>query len=129
MTTARERMIALSGLAGAHTAREHFLAIMQTGGGLGTAFASMFSVRIDEPTLSLVQRAKREAAESVERSALREENERSLSVLTVPARMSLFTADESLTVCAAKQGAAFVVKLDEGRLTVKQSDVLEMIDG
>lgn len=110
------------------TALAHLLA-MQTGGGLGTVFASMFAVRIDEPTLSLVQHAKREAAESVERSALREGNERDLAVLTAVPRLSLLTTDECLTVSTGTQGASFVVRLDEGRMTVRKADVLEISNG
>lgn len=107
------------------TALAHLLA-MQTGGGLGTVFASMFAVRIDEPMLSLVQRAKREAAEEVARPVLREETERDVSVLTAPARMSLLTSDERLTVRSGTQGAALVVRLNEGLMTVRNDDVLEM---
>lgn len=126
MTTARERMKALSGLTGSHSARAHLLAITQGTGTGQTIFASTFSVRIDEPTLSLVQRAKREAATEAEHSALREENERNLSVLTAVPRLSLLTAPECLTISTGKQGASFVVRLDEGRMTVRNSDVLEM---
>lgn len=108
------------------TAMAHLLAT-QAGTGTGeSVFASMFSVRIDEPTLSLVQRAKREAAEEVARPVLREETERDVSVLTVPARMSLLTSDERLTVRSGKQGASFVVRLGDGRMAVRNSDVLEI---
>ena len=125
MTTTGEYLLSKSTLP-IGTALAHFLT-MQTGGGTGqgTVFASTFAVRIDEPTLSLVQRAKREAAESVERSSLREENARTLSVLTAQARMSLLTTDEYLTVSAGTHGASFVVRLDEGRMTVKQNEIAE----
>lgn len=125
MTTTGEYLLSKSTLPSG-TALAHLLAL-QTGS--GTVFASMFAVRIDEPTLSLVQRAKREAAESVERSSLREENEHDVSILTAPARMSLLTTDECLTVSAGTHGASFVVRLDEGRMTVRQKGTAEMIDG
>lgn len=127
MTTARERMIALSGLDGAHTAREHFLAIMQ-GTGQGTVFASMFAVQIDAPTLSLVQRAKREAAESVERSALRQIDERGdgdVAVRTGTARMSVQTAPEWLTITPQRETQVFIQR-DVQSAVVRQSDVVEM---
>ena len=123
MTTTGQYLVSKSPLSSG-TALAHLLA-MQTGG-VRTVFASMFSVQIEEPTLSLVQRAKREAATEAEHSALREENERNLSVLTAVPRLSLLTAPECLTISTGKQGASFVVRLDEGRMTVRNSDVLEM---
>lgn len=48
MTTARERMIELSGISG-HAARAHFLSITQSTG--ATVFASTFTVLIDDPVL------------------------------------------------------------------------------
>lgn len=114
----------------AHTvaAMAHLLAT-QAGTGQGTVFASMLSLRIDEPTLSLVQRTKREVADLVDRSSLREEAERDVSVLTTLPRLTLHTSDESLTISEGSAINAVVVRLDEGRMTVKNSDVLEIVNG
>lgn len=127
MTTFREHVKSLSGLAGSKTLREHLLAITQTGGAGRTVFASQFSVRIEEPRLFAVQRPKREVSAErvpVARSTSREENERALSVLTTPARTSLLTAPECLIIHTGTQGASFVVRRDGGRMTVKQSEIV-----
>ena len=108
------------------TALAHLLAL-QTGGG-GTVFASMFALRCDEPRLTLVQRAKREAGESVER-ALRQIDERGdedVSVLTGTARMSVLTAPEWLTVTPVRETQVFIQR-DVQSAVVRQCDVLEMI--
>ena len=57
MTTARERMKALSGLLGPHSAREHFQAITQgTGTGVDRlVFASQMTVCVEAPCLTLIQ--------------------------------------------------------------------------
>ena len=124
MTTG-QKLVELSGLASG-SALAHLLA-MQTGTGPGqTIFASMFSVCVEEPRLTLVQRPKREAAAEVEHSALREENELNLSVLTAVPRLSLLTVDECLTVSEVSARNAVVVRLDEGRMTIKQNDVLNL---
>ena len=107
------------------TALAHLLAL-QTGGG-GTVFASMFALRCDEPRLTLVQRAKREAGESVER-ALRQIDERGdedVSVLTGTARMSVLTAPEWLTVTPVRETQVFIQR-DVQSAVVRQCDVLEM---
>ena len=101
----------------------HLLAL-QTGGG-GTVFASMFALRCDEPRLTLVQRAKREAGESVER-ALRQIDERGdedVSVLTGTARMSVLTVPEWLTVTPQRETQVFIQR-DVQRAVVRQNDVL-----
>ena len=58
MTTARERMKALSGLSGSHSARAHFLAITQgTGTGVDRlVFASQMTVSIEDNQVSVIQR-------------------------------------------------------------------------
>ena len=107
------------------TALAHLLAL-QTGTGQGTVFASMFSVRIDEPRLSLVQRAKREVADCAARSSLREETERDVSVRTSVARMNLLTMPENLTISENHAGSVVVVRLGDERIAVKQNDVLDL---
>ena len=123
MTTG-QKLVELSGLASG-SALAHLLA-MQTGTGPGqTIFASMFTLRCDEPRLTLVQRAKREAGESVER-AMRQIDERSdgdVSVLTGTARMSVRTTAEWLTVTPQRETQVFIQR-DVQRAVVRQSDVL-----
>ena len=60
MTTARERMKQLSGLSGAHSAREHFLAITQgTGTGVDRiVFASSMVVSVESSQLTVVRQRK-----------------------------------------------------------------------
>ena len=106
------------------TALAHLLAL-QTGG--GTVFASMFAVRCDEPRLTLVQRAKREAGEVTER-APRQIDARSdsdVSVLTGTARMSVRTTAEWLTVTPQRETQVFIQR-DVQSAVVRQSDVVEM---
>ena len=108
------------------TALAHLLA-MQTGTGQGTVFASMFAVRCDAPRLTLVQRAKREAGEPVERTP-RQIDERSdgdVSVLTGTARMSVRTTAEWLTVTPVRETQVFIQR-DVQSAVVRQCDVLEM---
>lgn len=58
MTTARERMKQLSGLLGAHSAREHFLAITQGSVPGRTVFASQITVCMSEPSVTVAQKRK-----------------------------------------------------------------------
>ena len=110
------------------TALEHFMAL-QIGTGQGTVFASMFSVCVEEPRLTLVQRVRKDASESVER-VLREIDERNddVFVLTGEERLSVMTLDDELTVTTESESSVFV-QSDVDSATVQQSDVLEMIDG
>ena len=128
MTTARERMIALSGLAGAHTAREHFLAIMQGTGPGQTIFASMFAVQIDEPRLTLVQRPKREAGEDYRPaiSRLSADTEKAIAIFTREAALSVRTEIDELFIWQGSTNTVVVRELGNEQLTVRQSDVLEM---
>lgn len=95
------------------TALAHLLA-MQTGG-LGTAFASMFSVRIDEPTLSLVQQESPQVVRSnfpgpaittsAGGSATKE-----VSVMTKPLQLCLSTPTVRLFVNAHREDIALVCR-------------------
>ena len=125
MTTTGDYLVQHSTLPSG-TALAHLLAL-QTGSGSGEAvFASMFSLHIDAPRLSLVQRANREVADCAARSSLREETERSVAVLTIPPRLTLCTSDECWTIHAGNETSSLVVRLGDERLTVRNSDVLEM---
>ena len=108
------------------TALQHLLA-MQMGGTGGTVFASMFSVRCDEPRLTLVPRAKREAGEVTERAPrqIDETGDKNTVVLTRQAAVSVQTAPEWLTVTPVRETQVFIQR-DVQRAVVRQSDVLEM---
>ena len=110
------------------TALAHLLAL-QAGTGQGTVFASMFAVRCDEPRLTLVQRAKREPSESVER-VLRQIDERrdDVFVLTGGARLVVRTTAEWLTVTPQRETSVFV-RRDVQSAVVRQNDVMEVTSG
>ena len=128
MTTARERMKALSGLSGSHSARAHFLAITQGTGTGQTIFASMFSVQIEEPRLFAVQRPKREARDDYRPavSRLSADTEKAVSIFTREASLSVRTEIDELFIRQGSTEAVVVRDLGKERFTVRQSDVLEM---
>lgn len=128
MTTTGEYLLSKSTLP-IGTALAHFLT-MQTGGGTGqgTVFASMFAVRCDEPRLTLVQRAKREAGEADDRTPRQIDetgNDKDAVVLTRQAAMSVLTTPEWLTVTPVRETQVFVQR-DVQSAVVRQNDVLEM---
>ena len=128
MTTARERMKALSGLSGSHSARAHFLAITQGTGTGQTIFTSMFSVQIEEPRLFAVQRPKREAREDFRPavSRLSADTEKAVSIFTREASLSVLTEIDELFIRQGSTESVVVRDLGQERFTVRQSDVLEM---
>lgn len=130
MTTARERMIELGGLPGAHSARAHFLAITQgTGTGVDrTLFASQFSVQIEEPTACAVQHTKREARKAyrVPISKAREDAEYAVSVLLRDAELCVLTDQDALTILHRNTNDVVVRDLGDDRFTVRQGDILNM---
>ena len=109
------------------TALAHLLAL-QAGTGQGTVFASMFAVRCDEPRLTLVQRAKREAGEVTERAPRQIDetgDDKDAVVLTRQAAMSVLTAPEWLTVTPQRETQVFIQR-DVQSAVVRQCDVLEI---
>ena len=126
MTTTGEYLLSKSTLP-IGTALAHFLT-MQTGGGTGgTVFAAMFAVRCDEPRLTLVQRAKREAGEVTERAPrqIDETGDKNTVVLTRQAAVSVLTVPEWLTITPQHETQVFVQR-DVQSAVVRQCDVLEM---
>lgn len=126
MTTTGEYLLSKSTLP-IGTALAHFLTMQMGGGtGQGTVFASMFVVRCDEPRLTLVQRAKREAGEVTER-ALRQVDEtgddKDVVVLTRQAAMSVQTAPELLTITPQRETQVFIQR-DVQSAVVRNRDVL-----
>ena len=109
------------------SALAHLLAL-QAGTGQGTVFASMFAVRCDEPRLTLVQRAKREAGEVTERAPRQIDetgDDKDAVVLTRQAAMSVQTTPEWLTVTPVRETQVFIQR-DVQSAVVRQCDVLEM---
>ena len=128
MTTARERMKALSGLSGSHSARAHFLAITQGTGTGQTIFASMFSVQIEEPRLFAVQRPKREAREDYRPavSRLSADTGKAVSIFTREVALNVLTEIDELFIRQGSTESVVVRDLGKERFTVQQSDVLEI---
>lgn len=106
------------------TALAHLLAL-QAGTGQGTVFASMFAVRCDEPRLTLVKRAKREAGEVTERAPrqIDETGDKNTVVLTRQAAMSVLTAPEWLTITPQRETQVFIQR-DVQSAVVRNRDVL-----
>lgn len=127
MTTAGEYLVSKSTLPSG-TALQHFLA-MQTG--QGTVFASQFSVLIEEPRLSLIKRPKREASEDYRPavSRLSADAEKAVSIFTREASLSVLTEIDELFIRQVSANSVVVRDLGKECFTVRQSDVLEMIDG
>ena len=130
MTTARERMKALSGLSGSHSARAHFLAITQGTGTGQTIFASMFAVQIDEPRLTLVQRPKREAQESKRSVAPVVSGDRqgggNVSICVRQNALWVMSGRNELFIRQANSTSIVAKYFGQARLTVRQSDVIEI---
>lgn len=130
MTTAREHMKQLSGLIGAHSARDHFLAITQgTGTGVDRLiFASSMVVSIEESKIVATHRPKREVREDY-RPAINRLSagvKKSVSIFTREASLSVLTKPDELFIRQGKVESVVVRDLGKERFTVRQSDVLEM---
>lgn len=118
---------------GSGSALAHLLAVTQ-GSGTGpakTVFASQMAVCIEAPQITLIRKPSVKSSADVRpatQSQSHDAKKKRIDVVTQPARMSLLTTDECLTVSAGTHGASFVVRLDEGRMTVRQKGTAEMID-
>ena len=128
MTTVRERLKTLSGLSGLHPARAHLLAITQGSGSGQTLFASMFSVQIEEPRLTLVQHQKIEAREAYRPSVnrLSASAEKYASIFTREATLNVLTETDALFIRQGSTESVVVRDLGQERFTVRQSDVIEI---
>ena len=126
MTTFRDHVKVLSGLAGAQPLRTHLLA-MQTGGGLGTVFASMFSVQIDEPRLTLVQMPSVEARSDYTPPEVRQSgDDKALFVLTRTGATNVLTTLDELTIRQANEQSVTVRDFGNEQFTVRDVAVNEM---
>ena len=124
MITTGEYLVSKSPLP-AGTALQHFLA-MQTG--QGTVFASRFSVQIEEPRLTLVQHLKREGGNDYSPTPRRlsADTEKAVAVFTRKESLSIRSVVDELCVRQTVATSLVVRDLGQERLTVRQSDVLEM---
>ena len=126
--TAGQLLVSISGLSGV-SAGAHLLAI-QGGSGTGkTVFASLFSVRIDEPQLAMVQTPKTEAREDYRPAISRlssGDTEKAVSIFTRTAALSVLTERDEW--CIRQGGADSLIVQDFGHesFTVRQSDVIEI---
>ena len=112
MTTARERMKALSGLSGAHSAREHFLAITQgTGSGVDRIiFASQMTVCIEDDQLSVIQRPSElsVSATCAQTEATQTDKPNRITAMTRPARVDVVTRQAAIYVAQKAHTSTFV---------------------
>ena len=112
MTTARERMKALSGLSGAHSAREHFLAITQgTGSGVDRIiFASQMTVCIEDDQLSVIQRPSELSVSETraQTETTQKDKPNRITAMTRPARVDVVTRQAALFVMQKAHTSAFV---------------------
>ena len=126
MTTG-QKLVELSGLASG-SALAHLLAVTQGTGSGQTIFASMFSVQIEEPRLTLVQRPKREAGEDYRPavSRLSADTEKAVSIFTREASLSVRTEPDELFIRQGSTNSVVVRDIGQERFTVRQSDVIEV---
>ena len=112
MTTARERMKALSGLLGAHSAREHFLAITQgTGTGVDRIiFASQMTVCVEDDQLSVIQRPSEisVSATCAQTETTQTDKPNRITAMTRPARVDVTTRQAAIYVAQKAHVSTFV---------------------
>lgn len=100
MTTARERMIELSGISG-QAARAHFLSITQSTG--ATVFASSFMVFIDEPQLYVDLSKESKPVRQVSEAPVKPGKEvKRLFVTTIPEEITVTTQPNTLNIVEVK---------------------------
>ena len=131
MTTARERMKALSGLLGAHSAREHFLAITQgTGTGVDRViFASQMTVCVEEPQMTVVRKPAVKSSSTqvqVSRGDDRASQKHRLDVRTCPSRLDVFTRPDTIFITQRNRQEQFVRSLPS-TLSVRQQRTVATI--
>ena len=93
-----------------------------------TAFASRFSVQIEEPRLTLVQHLKREGGNDYSPTPRRlsADTEKAVAIFTRKESLSVRSVVDELCVRQTVATSLVVRDLGQERLTVRQSDILEM---
>ena len=112
MTTAREHMKVLSGLAGDHAARERFLAITQ-GTGMGVdriIFASQMAVSIEDDQVSVIQHPSElsVSATCAQTEATQTDKPNRITAMTRPARVDVTTRQAAIYVAQKVHVSTFV---------------------
>ena len=108
------------------TVAQHLAAIAASvGTGTGeTVFASMFSVQIEQPSLTISQRAKRQVQEAqvVSPPIRQSKSPKSVAVFSAVPSAVAFTAQDEITITHATQ--AVVLKTQQPSATIKRKQVL-----
>ena len=98
----------------------HLLAL-QVGTGQGTVFASMFSVSVEQPTVTVTRLAKRQAPEMVAPvrpvEPERATNNKAASVFTAIERIAVLTAPDEITVTSSTQSVSMVTRLSSATVS------------
>ena len=110
MTTARERMKALSGLLGAHSAREHLLAVTQGTGVDRIIFASSMVVSAEGSQLTRTQRADKRTVSAYPKTleATKHDRPNFLYAQARPSRTDVATCGAEIHVVQKTESARFV---------------------
>ena len=107
------------------TVAQHLAAIAASvGTGAGeTVFASMFSVQIEQPSLTISQRAKRQVQEAqvVSPPIRQSKSPKNVAVFSVVPSAVAFTAPDEITITQATQ--AVVLKTQQPSATIKRKQV------
>ncbi len=107
------------------TVAQHLAAIAASvGTGTGeTVFASMFSVQIEQPSLTISQRAKRQVqdAQVVSPPIRQSKSPKSVAVFSAVPSAVAFTAQDEITITHATQ--AVVLKTQQPSATIKRKQV------
>ena len=107
------------------TVAQHLAAIAASvGSGTGeTVFASMFSVQIEQPSLTISQRAKRQVQEAqvVSPPIRQSKSPKNLAVFSVVPSAVAFTAPDEITITQATQ--AVVLKTQQPSATIRRKQV------
>lgn len=128
MTTTRERMKSLSGLLGAHSAREHFLAITQ-GTGMGVdriIFASQMAVSIEDDQVSVIQRPSELSvlATCAQAEATQTDKPNRITAMTRPARVDVVTRQAAIYI-AQKTHISTFIRTAPNTLTSRRKRVIQ----
>ena len=105
------------------TAAQHLAAIAASvGAGTGeTVFASMFNVQIEQPSLTISQRAKRQVQEvQVVSPPIRQsKSPKNVAVFSVVPSAVAFTAPDEITVTSSTQSVSMVTRLSSEMISRK----------
>lgn len=88
----------------------------------GTVFASMFSVQIEQPSLTVTHRAKRQVQEPqvVSPKVSPVKNKKNVAVFSVILSATTFTAPDEITITKATQAVTLTTKQPSATITRKR---------